>query len=366
MQTPAFERRWLVLAYDHAVLDPGLGKPTHIVQGYLDTPPNHSLRVRLSDNSLAELTRKYGEGVERQREDESTTRKVAEFLLKSCDTVEKRRFLREGGWKLDLFGDPLSGIVLLEHPVADENEKVALPWWITKAEDVTYSLSNQHLARLAAMRRDTPDDTRSARDHLARRLPHIVLDGPAGCGKTTAMATLRQEFGERVHCVPEAATIVIGQVGAKPPMNDPVGLANWQKSLYAVQREFSSVSNAQAVRDGKEAVIEDRGTVDCAAFLPGKLREFERLCRTTVQHEYAQYALVLMLETSPRDVYERIKLNNPARKETWEQSRDQGESLKEVWRPHPNAKSIPNGRNWEDKMESIRREVRNFLESKKA
>lgn len=363
MQTPIRERRYWLTDFDRGVLAAKAHLAETMVQGYLDTPPHTSLRVRVSRTPIgtfATLNRKSGQGVERTSEETLTSRSTAKFLLKSCDLVRKTRY-RIDGLKVDVFAEPLDGIVLAEQVVPDLATPVVLPEWIRSAREVTDSLTNQHLARLVSILRDKPLVERGVRDLIAPRLPRIVLTGPAGCGKTTAIEALRQEMGGVVHCVREMATLVMSEIGIDPPVDDPVAMVKFQQTIATAQRTFANVSNVQAIRDGKKVLLLDREWADGAAFVEGGLDELERICRTDRAHEFGLCDLVLLLEVAPRDVYERIKGNNPKRRETWEQSRDQGERLKKVWGGHPNLVIIPNGLNWDEKMATIRNAVSAFV-----
>jgi len=351
------ERRFIVKAIDP---DIQRQRSARIAQGYFDTPPHVSLRVRLTDDAAAELTKKTGSGIERQETTQPTDLPTGRFLFDACaDTLSKTRYFRDG-WEIDFFHGPLAGLVLAEYEMADRRDWPGLPDWIQDAVEVTESLTNRHLARLARDLADAKSE-RPVRELLPKRIPHIVLTGGPCSGKSTLMRELQEELGGAIHCVPEVATIVIAQVGVKPPVGDPMGMRKFQRTIYRVQRGFETISDLQAVRDGKKALLLDRGTVDGAAYMPGGLDEFGKACRTSGEYEYSQYDLVICLAPPPAKVYREKSRDNPARGETYEQARTLGKSIKKVWRGHPRFLFVPDSGSWEEKSRAVKKAVREFL-----
>jgi len=353
------ERRYLVMA-----IDPDIRCfPNRLIsQGYFDTPPNFDLRVRITDGRTAELTRKTGGGVERAETTVPVPIEVGRFLFESCgDVIDKTRYLRDG-WEVDFFHGPLEGLVLAEFESPEAAGRITIPSWINDAAEVTLSLSNRHLARLARDLADSKAD-RPVRDLLPKRIPRIVLTGGPGSGKSSLMQLLRQELGDRLHCVPEVATIVIAQVGVKPPVGDPVGMKKFQRTIYRVQRGFETVSDLQAARDGKQALLLDRGALDSAAYMDGGVAEFERVCRTDRAHEHSNYDLVICLATPPRKVYEANRTNNPARSEDYALAKKLGKSIRAVWGGHPAFRHIGEGVSWKEKVTETVACIRRFLDN---
>lgn len=351
------ERRYVVRS-----IDPDFRRSpnSEIIQGYFDTPPATSLRVRLLDGKTATVTLKGGQGMSRTEDEHSVSMDLARALLSVCQNqLQKTRYFRDD-WEIDEYGGPLTGLIIAEKELDSADESVTLPSWIHDAMEVTNSLTNQHLARLACDMVGIASD-KPIRDHLPQRIPRLVLTGGPCSGKSTLMALLRREYGQRVHFVPEVASIVIGQVGIKPPKGDPVETRRFQRVLYRVQRSFEDVSNGQAVRDDKQALLLDRGVIDNAAYLPGGLIDFESVCQTKREYEYTQYDLVVCLETPPREVYDAERTNNPARSETYDAAFELGNQIRNVWRYHPNFHVVSNGASWEEKVEGVRKIVRGFL-----
>ncbi len=358
-QVREIERRWIVKA-----ISPEIQRwpSKRIVQGYFNTPPNISARIRITDDAEVEYMKKNGFGIDRMEDPHRTTvLDTARFLLdeRIVDLIEKTRYVRDG-WEIDYYRGPLDGLVKAEFEMPDVNFPVTLPPWIYDAVEVTYSVTDRLLARLAKDLADAKVE-RPIRDMIPRRIPHIVLTGGPCSGKSGLMDILRREIGAVVHCVPEVATIIIGQVGATPPVNDTVAARRFQRTLYRVQRGFETVSDIQAIQDGKQALLVDRGTVDIAAYLDGGIKGLEDVCRTTKEFEYAQYDIVICLEVPPKDVYEANRKKNPARQESYKQAVARGKRVAEVWSEHPHFRLIKNGKSWDHKVAAVKAAVGAFL-----
>lgn len=350
------ERRYVIKN-----IDPNIRSETgvKISQGYFDTPPHISLRVRVTGDATAELVRKTGFGLGRSVESHSIDLSAAKFLLESCpDAIEKTRYCRDG-FKVDFFHGRLSGLVFAEYEMPNIIYDLPKPAWVYDWLEVTDSMNNRLLARIA---RDLDDEqsNRPIEDILPKRIPRVVLIGGPGSGKSGMMTILKQEIGDLVHCVPETASIVIGQVGVRPPLGDPVGMRKFQRTLYRVQRSFETVSELQAVRDEKKALLLDRGTVDGAAYMAGEIKEFENVCQTDIKYEYAQYDLVIFLSCPPQFIYEANKANNPACGEDFNGAVYRSIALHRVWNRHFNFYLIESD-SWEEKVNKVRMLVSSFL-----
>jgi CYTH domain-containing protein/predicted ATPase len=353
------ERRWLVTQIDP---DVQRSPSIHIVQGWFDGPGN--LRVRIVDDERAELTRKRGKGRSRIEEnpDEDVPLGLARYLLDSTQyRLSKRRFLKDG-WEIDFFEGPLAGLVLAEFEMESADQDVSLPPWIPKGIEVTDTLTNRHLARMAYDLANAASD-KPVREYLEARVPRVVLTGGPCSGKSTVMDGLRRELRDVLQCVPEVATIIIDQVGAKPPVGDPIGMCAFQRTIYRVQCGFEKVSDRQARNDGKRALLLDRGTVDSAAYMERGHADLERVCMTTVEEEYGRYAGVVCLDVPPREVYDANKDNNPARYETYEQAAALGERIADAWSGHPRFVRIGNDGGWERKFAAARAAILEIIDA---
>lgn len=352
MKQQETERRFVVTAIDPDIYR---APSERIMQGYFDTPPHYSLRVRIMDGRRAFLTRKDGWGLSRLEEERPVDLETARFLMDSCpDRIHKVRY-RKDGWEVDAYAGQLAGLVVAEYESPDA-AKAKLPPWITAAREVTDSLTNRHLARLASDLAAAKYD-RPVRDLLAPRLRRVVVTGAPCSGKSTLMEGLKVYGGLAV--VPETATIVISQVGVLPP-RDPVAYLHFQRTIYLCQTGFEEISEAQALAAGKRAMVLDRGTLDGAAYMDHGVRGFESACGTTAAYELSRYDCVIYLAPPPRDVFEREHRNNPARREGYDEAVALGERTAAAWSGHPNFHRV-DGKSWGEKAGVARMLVREFL-----
>lgn len=356
------ERRFLLTAPDMNTLR-GADKKS-IRQGYFEVPnAKDSYRVRIIDEKDASHAVKVGKGMVRDEEE----RPIADIVMGNAmmnvchHRVSKTRHFFERtssrAWEVDVFDDVLKGIILAECELDAMDEGIALPSWFGNAIEVTDSLTNLHLARLATDLTSTHDLAVPAVEaHLASRIKVVVIAGPAGCGKTSLIDQLKLRYPD-VHFSPEVASLLITQVGIKPPTN-PVEGNRFQQAVYRTQKILERTTIEYAVSQGKRAVVFDRGTVDCPAYLSGGIPHFEDLCRTTMRAEYDSYDRVLFLGLPSKDVYDRIKANNPARIETYEQALEQQEKIFTLWDEHPHVRTVLDAANtlmrplsWNEKVE---------------
>lgn len=331
------ERRWLVQNFDRDVLM-HLSHSTTITQGYFDVQGERSFRVRIlhdTEGERAVVTLKEGTGEVRTEREYPIDLTVARMMLEVTPyKIQKIRF-KINGFELDRFGGPLKGIVILEYEAHGDEPIPLLPPWIYDAIDVTDSLTNLHLARMA--KELVGDATEHVSRYLEPKLPKIVLTGGPCSGKSTLMQEIVEKYGRLVHCVPEVATILIAQVGMMPSMTDEKHNARFQQILYRVQRSFEEAAELQALKDGKKAIILDRGTLDAVAYMHGEdrwTRQIHFMVATglSVSDELKRYQQVICLAPPTREVYEAARHNNSARSESYEQAVLLAERTREAWR----------------------------------
>lgn len=358
---PENERRFLVSWFDPQVLNLDARK---IVQGYLQIMEDESTRVRICDDAQATLARKRGRGEKRLEQEIPTDLESAQFLLESCGDlrVRKHRRVVDGCWELDVFEDELSGITLVELERAEAGGPVQIPPWFTGI-DVTDSLSNSHLAILAKdLRRYGQLPAHQLHDLVLprKRLHRLVLTGAPCSGKTTIMEILRQEFDDQVQFVPEIATILFSQLGVRPA-NDRHARMRFQERLIAVQRQFETLSDAEAWRSGKRVLVLDRGIADSGAYLSSK-QDLESVSGMSLAQIYAQYDRIACLMPAPRDIYDLKRSNNPTRTETYDEAVELGVSVRDAWTGHPHLQAETDPAiSWDEKVDSVRRIVKQLL-----
>lgn len=358
------ERRFLVRS-----LADDLPKPSrkiNIEQGYFEmTDIERSFRVRICDDKKAYITMKTGKGFIREELQHAVDLKFAKLLMKGCHhKLNKERWVIRG-WEIDIYKPPLEGIIIAERELKSADEKLILPRWLKKVIDVTETLTNHHLARLATDLRGTDVVAMPyLSSHVFNTIPRIVLTGGPCSGKSTIIDIIKREWPD-IHCVPEMATIVIGQFGITPS-KDAVRNRHFQRAIYRAQRIFEATSTQFAMSDSKKAVLFDRGALDGAAYMPGGIKEFKKFFNTSLEAEYSQYDAVICFDVPPSDVYEANRRNNPARLESYSQACELGEKIVKAWVGHPNFSMIPNGTDWKDKERRARKAINTALKQKSA
>lgn len=349
------ERRFLVRELDRMRIE---NAPSYnITQGYI----NRNVRVRLTTwdgpyvghQESAELTAKTGKGLSREERTESISVEAARFLIEHAKhKVQKIRYKLEG-WEVDFFNGKLAGLVVAEKEMQTLDEKVELPPWILDATEVTETVTNYQLAKLASTLDGNLDGDDVIYQSLVNRIPRIVLTGAPCSGKSTAIRLLRNDADLNVHVMPETATIVMGELAITPS----AGTKSFQTTLRKAQLAFEAGAVRQAERDGRKGVILDRGTLDSAAFVGGT-KAYEDLLNTQKDIEFARYDKVIMLGLPSRAIYDANRANNSVRIESYEQAEVIERALLHIWKDHPDFLYVTDYRlGWEAKYASIRETI---------
>ncbi|MCC7522232.1 AAA family ATPase [Candidatus Uhrbacteria bacterium] len=336
-------------------------KRIRIEQGYYSTMPGTSLRIRIKDGMSAVITHKRGNGLVREEIEGTLPFETARAQLEhACDyRIFKTRHLVDR-WEIDEFHGPLSGLWIAEIELRSHDEPLPeFPRWITSVKEVTDSVNNLALAELASFIEGRELD-RPVREYLRSPVPIAVLTGGPGSGKSTAMEALKQEFGDRIVFLPEMATLVMQQVGFKPPpADDIVGQAHFQRMIFGAQRVFEHGAQSEALLQGKKLVLADRGTLDNAAYLPDGLKDLARICGIVPDEEVRRYRQIIWLDSPPKEVYEQIKGNNPVRRETYEEADALGTRILHCWRSPLLVEVF--GQSWDGKLAHVRKLVSDLL-----
>lgn len=107
-----------------------------LIQGYIWSDPNKSLRIRIADKK-AFLTLKAGNNpLQRAEFEYEIPLADAQELLALCDArIEKTRFLIPQNylfWEIDVFEGNNKGLVIAEIELNSANENFDLPEWIDR------------------------------------------------------------------------------------------------------------------------------------------------------------------------------------------------------------------------------------------
>lgn len=133
------ERKFLVLSEDFKTQS---SPPIRIVQGFLNTHPKRTVRVRLKgDKGYLTVKGKSSEnGTTRFEWETEISEKEATELLKLCEkgVIDKMRYevnYKNHNFEIDIFSGDNQGLILVEVELDDENETFDKPDWL--GEEVT-------------------------------------------------------------------------------------------------------------------------------------------------------------------------------------------------------------------------------------
>lgn len=360
------ERRFVIEAIDPEFFRQAFRK-IEIEQGYYQTMPGTSLRIRIKDGREAVITHKLGEGLKRAEQEDAIPLESARHQLeRACAyRLTKTRYLVDR-FEIDQFHGPLNGLMIMEIELRSTDEPLPpFPRWISRTREVTDCIDNLALAELATFLGEKTSP-HPIRDYITPSVPIMALTGGPCSGKTTTIESLKKDFGDKIVFLPEMATLLMQQLKISPPRaDDPIGQAHFQRTLYRTQRITEAAAQREALLQGKKLVLTDRGTLDNAAYLPGDLKEFSKICGIDIHEESRRYMAVIALRTPPKEVYERLKGNNPARRESYEEAVALGKRMPEMWRYMPSHIYSPRHQDsWEAIYADIRTLVGDFVKAR--
>lgn len=145
------ERKFLVTsdAYKNEAF-----RRTHIVQGFLSTHPERTVRIRIRGNEgfLTIKGKSDESGVSRFEWERQISLAEAEDLMRLCEPgrVEKTRFEIESGdhiFEVDEFIGENEGLVMAEIELKSENEAFPSPAWLGKEVTGDKRYYNSHLSK---------------------------------------------------------------------------------------------------------------------------------------------------------------------------------------------------------------------------
>ncbi|HKL26300.1 MAG TPA: CYTH domain-containing protein [Desulfuromonadales bacterium] len=134
-------------------------------QGYLNTDPGRSVRIRLAGDKGVLTIKGKTEGAERLEFEYSVPQEDAEQMLATLcrkPLIEKDRYrVRHAGltWEVDVFHGENAGLVLAEVELASSDQEIDLPPWV--GEEVTSDRRYFNLSLVqypySAWRENTPE-----------------------------------------------------------------------------------------------------------------------------------------------------------------------------------------------------------------
>ena len=140
------ERKYLLKSDDWKTL---VSKSYSIQQGYLNSDPERTVRVRIKDDRGILTIKGKNEGITRAEYEYEIPIKEAEELIQLCELsiIKKVRnivTLNSHIWEIDVFDGANKGLVLAEVELESEDTEILLPDWIGKevSHDIRYYNSN--------------------------------------------------------------------------------------------------------------------------------------------------------------------------------------------------------------------------------
>ena len=119
-----------------------------------------------------------------------------------------------------------------------------------------------------------------------------------------------------------------------------------QRAIYHVQRNLEDV---QAALYPDRVLLCDRGTVDGAAYWPGKAADFFAAVESTLKRELKRYDAVIFFESAAVGGMS-IEGGNPVRNESLEQAVALDKKLRDLWSKHPRFVLVPHNRSFFKKI----------------
>jgi predicted ATPase len=180
----------------------------------------------------------------------------------------------------------------------------------------------------------------------------IVLTGGPGAGKTVVAAEIIRRHPDRFVLIPEAATQVYAALQTRWDRLDLEGKRDVQRRIYRVQREQEE--RIAAAHPGK-TLLQDRGTIDGAAYWPEGPDAYWQDLKTTQAFELTRYDAVIWMQTSAAlGIYDG-DASNTCRFEDPAAAIESGKLLTRLWGGHPNLKNVSAYPHLSDKIAEVER-----------
>lgn len=192
------------------------------------------------------------------------------------------------------------------------------------------------------------------------RLPRIALSGAPCTGKTTALKMLKDRLGGEVRVVPEIAAFVF-DAELFPPPNESED-HRFAEAISSMRMALEDMADVQRTRRPElEAIIVDRAVHDAAAYLEGGINELAEAIRKPVWELHDRYDLVLYFTVPARHILEFYWKTKSYRIDDIAIVDELDRKTRATWVGHPNVVEVPAAMMWEERCETIEREVRHFI-----
>lgn len=158
------------------------------------------------------------------------------------------------------------------------------------------------------------------------------MTGGPGAGKSVITQRLTAVDPDRFVLVPEAATQVYAARQTRWDRLDLAGQRDVQRAIYRLQREQE---DRIARENPGKILLQDRGTIDGAAYWPDGAEHYWPDLGTSLPQELARYDAVLWLQTAAAlGIYDG-DTSNDCRFEDAAAAIASGEKLVGLWGGHP-------------------------------
>jgi len=150
------ERKYTVNEKVHDLIK-GLPSGEEICQGYLNSTPERTVRVRIKGQKAYLTVKGKNEGIFRAEFEYEIPIDDARKLLPLCEPfcIEKTRYtfsLDNLTWELDVFQGAHSGLIIAELELEDADLSINLPEWIDKEVSDDPRYYNSNLAKTGSLK----------------------------------------------------------------------------------------------------------------------------------------------------------------------------------------------------------------------
>ncbi len=193
----------------------------------------------------------------------------------------------------------------------------------------------------------------------------IVITGGPCAGKSSLIAMLKDEFGDEIITVPEAATLLLD--GGYPLPGKHLDWSNewqwaFQLSVLHLHKSLEKAFALMAERKGAKLLLCDNGLPSGAAYMPGGLKEFIELYGLDWEKELNDYDAIIHLETIALTKPEKYgRHNNASRYTTLQEAIIVDGKIKEIWQSHPCHQVLPSSWSLEEKYHKANDIIKKFL-----